>query len=310
MSGRDPYQVLGVDRGADAETIRKAHRRAVKKTHPDMGGDRAKFEEAQRAWLILGDPERRRRYDETGDESDAGRAAAVPQAAVPQAVQVLAACWEEVLAMGEPCEDLLKLLKDALQVSWERCAKEIESAKAAREKWMRMSERLKVDAESPAAVLAHSIEDKARAAARKVEEFEGIAGAMKEAQELLAAATYEVPASERAAGEEAMKKRVMGMLEQMMGKSESGKRKPESGRGSGYPKGGYSKTGDAECLDCHDRYNFIRGSNKVRCPRCNSPFARDFNAMEDVDFRKVREERPRSNYNGYGSGFGNFPGGL
>lgn len=72
----NPYRTLGIKKSATADEIRIAHRRAVMRHHPDRGGDREKFEAAQKAYEILSDPERRARYDRNGDTSDpaAGRA--------------------------------------------------------------------------------------------------------------------------------------------------------------------------------------------------------------------------------------------
>ena len=67
---RDYYEVLGVDRGADDATLKKAYRKLAKKYHPDMNpGDKeaeAKFKEATEAYSVLSDPEKRRTYDQYG----------------------------------------------------------------------------------------------------------------------------------------------------------------------------------------------------------------------------------------------------
>ncbi|MEO6338568.1 MAG: DnaJ domain-containing protein [Caulobacteraceae bacterium] len=65
------YDDLGVARDASAASVKAAHRAAAKRDHPDRGGDRVRFDRIQRAYDVLGDPERRRHYDETGayDES-------------------------------------------------------------------------------------------------------------------------------------------------------------------------------------------------------------------------------------------------
>ena len=67
---RDYYEVLGVDRGADEATLKKAYRKLAKKYHPDMNpGDKeaeAKFKEATEAYSILSDPDKRRQYDQFG----------------------------------------------------------------------------------------------------------------------------------------------------------------------------------------------------------------------------------------------------
>lgn len=66
------YEDLGVAPDADAAAIKAAHRRAVRKHHPDNqeSGDRARFELVQRAYIILSDPARRERYDRTGEADE------------------------------------------------------------------------------------------------------------------------------------------------------------------------------------------------------------------------------------------------
>ncbi|MCQ8277108.1 J domain-containing protein [Acetobacteraceae bacterium KSS8] len=70
----DPYKILGVSRDADQDAIRKAYRRLAKENHPDLHpGDKAaeeRFKHIGVANSILGDPERRARFDR--GEIDAG----------------------------------------------------------------------------------------------------------------------------------------------------------------------------------------------------------------------------------------------
>lgn len=67
---RDYYEVLGVDKGADDATLKRAYRKLAKKYHPDMNpGDKeaeAKFKEATEAYGVLSDPDKRRQYDQFG----------------------------------------------------------------------------------------------------------------------------------------------------------------------------------------------------------------------------------------------------
>ena len=72
---QDPYAVLGVDRDADADTIKKAYRRLARQYHPDVNsepGAAERFKEVSHAYEVLSDPEKRRIYDLGGDPFGAG----------------------------------------------------------------------------------------------------------------------------------------------------------------------------------------------------------------------------------------------
>ena len=63
---RDYYEILGVSKGASADEIKKAFRRAAIEHHPDRGGDEAKFKELNEAYEVLKDEGKRKRYDQFG----------------------------------------------------------------------------------------------------------------------------------------------------------------------------------------------------------------------------------------------------
>jgi len=67
MATTDLYKVLGVDRKASADEIKKAHRKLVRQYHPDRNPDDPKaeerFKEVQAAYDVLGDPDKRKEYD-------------------------------------------------------------------------------------------------------------------------------------------------------------------------------------------------------------------------------------------------------
>jgi molecular chaperone DnaJ len=67
---RDYYEVLGVEKTASAEEIKKAYRKKAIQYHPDKNpGDKEaeeKFKEAAEAYEVLSDPQKRQRYDQYG----------------------------------------------------------------------------------------------------------------------------------------------------------------------------------------------------------------------------------------------------
>ena len=67
MSAKDYYAILGVKSEASAADIKKAYRELAVKYHPDKNPDdkqvEEKFKEINEAYMIVGDPEKRKKYD-------------------------------------------------------------------------------------------------------------------------------------------------------------------------------------------------------------------------------------------------------
>ncbi|MFL5774377.1 MAG: DnaJ domain-containing protein, partial [Flavisolibacter sp.] len=68
----DYYQVLGVNKKASADDIRKAYRKLARKHHPDLNPDdkeaHKKFQQINEANEVLSDPEKRKKYDQYGKD--------------------------------------------------------------------------------------------------------------------------------------------------------------------------------------------------------------------------------------------------
>jgi len=80
METKDPYKVLGLSRDASQDDIRKAHRKLVRKYHPDANPEdpraEERFKEIQQAYEVLLDEKKRREYDEglrTSSRGSSGR---------------------------------------------------------------------------------------------------------------------------------------------------------------------------------------------------------------------------------------------
>ncbi|HXS37673.1 MAG TPA: J domain-containing protein [Flavipsychrobacter sp.] len=71
MDYKDYYKVLGVDKKATQDEIKKAYRKLAIKYHPDKNPEdkkaEEKFKEINEAYDVLGDPEKRKKYDELGE---------------------------------------------------------------------------------------------------------------------------------------------------------------------------------------------------------------------------------------------------
>ncbi len=82
MDTKDPYKALGLSREASQEDIRKAHRKLVRKYHPDANPEdpRAgeRFKKVQQAYEVLSDEKKRREYDE-GLRTSPGRSSGRPR---------------------------------------------------------------------------------------------------------------------------------------------------------------------------------------------------------------------------------------
>lgn len=110
------YDTLGVAKDATADAIKKAFRAKAKKAHPDAGGDAKDFHAIVKANDILSDPDKRQRYDETGEIDDR------VDTTDSQAMSIIAAFVDRFLADKEAkyknmVADLKKAIGDEITAS-------------------------------------------------------------------------------------------------------------------------------------------------------------------------------------------------
>ncbi|MFH1391505.1 MAG: molecular chaperone DnaJ [Candidatus Diapherotrites archaeon] len=70
---KDYYNILGIQRGTSQEEIKKAYKKLAKKYHPDISKEtdaEQKFKDVQHAYSVLGDEQKRRNYDQFGEQSE------------------------------------------------------------------------------------------------------------------------------------------------------------------------------------------------------------------------------------------------
>lgn len=93
------YETLEVDRGAGADDIKRAWRKAALAHHPDKGGDPEKFKKMQEAYSVLSDPAARSQYDATGQIPGSGPGPSAGGGGMPQS---FASVFQTMFAGGFP----------------------------------------------------------------------------------------------------------------------------------------------------------------------------------------------------------------
>src|SRR5574344_2633151 len=79
MDKKDYYEVLGIEKNASKDDIKSAFRKLAKKYHPDVSKEpdaEEKFKEAQEAYAVLSDDDKRRQYDQFGHAAFNGQGGA------------------------------------------------------------------------------------------------------------------------------------------------------------------------------------------------------------------------------------------
>lgn len=171
----DPYEVLEVSRDATQEDIGRSYRVLARRYHPDHNGNETaeKFKHVTHAYEILGDEDRRRRYDETGQTEQPKN----------EALSIVASCVHdtilEIVQGGNDPEkvDVLKIVKAKLKKIRGNLERIVKMASENAEKFRKIASRMNCDeAENYLKVMilqpALQFEREASEAKRKLEELD------------------------------------------------------------------------------------------------------------------------------------------
>ena len=179
---RDLYQVLGVERGSAAPEIQKAYRQRAKTAHPDSGGSVEAFSELGLAYAILSDPERRARYDRTG-EADPPR----PDNRDGNAVEVIAQKLGLILHAEQDVTslDVASLLEETIRADIEEHNIKIAGLARGIERAAKLRQRVKRKANGHANALAGVLDWHEVSMRTQIKAHERALGSMEHALEIL-----------------------------------------------------------------------------------------------------------------------------
>lgn len=129
------YETLDVEPNASAEEIKRAYRKKASAAHPDKnGGDTTLMQAVNQANDVLSDPERRAKYDETGDDSQ-------PDSMEQRAVGQLARFFELVL---EKEGNLIALVREHMKYGEDAAIDEVRALRKKVDRLMRRRDKIKV----------------------------------------------------------------------------------------------------------------------------------------------------------------------
>jgi curved DNA-binding protein CbpA len=134
------YETLGVARDATSEDIRRAARRASSAAHPDReGGSHEKMQAVNVARDVLLDPERRARYDATGQDQ--------PTSGIEEAArEVLVEAFRQALENLDPSQDIVDHVRGMLRDVLGDVAQRKKKAERTRAKLVKQRDRVRVKA--------------------------------------------------------------------------------------------------------------------------------------------------------------------
>ena len=188
------YDTLGVPRDADSAAIKRAYRKKSRAAHPDKGGDHTAMVAVNRAFDTLSDPEKRARYDATGEDDKPQRG--IDDQARDAVMQIFTALLDRLGDGDNALEAVARQLAHNLA--------QIRGSVATDEKRItrleRARKRLKAKRKTARNFLADLLTDQITQTRVRIEDTKRAAQVAERAQELLDDFAWEGDSGEEAAG--------------------------------------------------------------------------------------------------------------
>lgn len=141
----DLYAELGLDPSATPEQIRAAYRKAAKRAHPDAGGDADAFQRVVGAYVVLSDPARRARYDESGDTDSS------PDNSAAKLANAFAELFLRVMSKRNDIEnvDVIAMMADTCDAKRRRVSQSIKESQRGEARILAAIERVQFKGTGP-----------------------------------------------------------------------------------------------------------------------------------------------------------------
>ncbi len=187
------YDRLGVGSDASPAEIKLAYRRAAMSAHPDAGGSDKEFTALHKAYLVLMDDERRRRYDATGDETEAA-----PDNGYAEVLATISMHLDRVVISALQYDqavtqtDVIDVLRRSLREAYVDLEKQKDAAQKSVAVWKTLIGRFHVKQGGAPSVLASLVDAKIRAQTQVIEEGERRKKVLDAAADLLKNEEFDV----------------------------------------------------------------------------------------------------------------------
>ncbi len=186
------YDDLALGKGATEHMIKENYRKLAKRYHPDKAGknfDKERWAKILHAYEILSDPEKRKVYDETGDDQKTHQKS-LEDMAVDILIEGIDAAANHVISNSEPNFDLVESIKNHIEKKREGTRNDIKNmGNALRQLWI--FRRKFIRTEGRTAVMISVVKEKIRTIRARKKKAEGFLDVLAKASELMLLVEFE-----------------------------------------------------------------------------------------------------------------------